>query len=66
MSFYQVLTTLSAGQWITTKVLCWWLPAPVAAKLRPLTHRIAHLIGEHAADPAQILAVPSPTRPLVR
>ena len=26
-------------------------------KTRALTHRIAHLIGEHGADPAQILAV---------
>ena len=29
-------------------------------------HRIAHLIGEHGADPAQILAVTFPTRPLGR
>ena len=36
-------------------VLCWWLPALVAE--RPALHRIAHLIGEHGVDPAQILAV---------
>ena len=28
-----------------------------SGKTRALTHRIAHLIGEHSADPAQILAV---------
>ena len=28
-----------------------------SGKTRALTHRIAHLIGEHGADPAQILAV---------
>ena len=27
-----------------------------SGKTRALTHRIAHLIGEHGADPAQILA----------
>ena len=28
-----------------------------SGKTRALTHRIAHLIGEYGADPAQILAV---------
>ena len=28
-----------------------------SGKTRALTHRIAHLIGEHGADPGQILAV---------
>ena len=28
-----------------------------SGKTRALTHRIAHLIGEHGADPSQILAV---------
>ena len=28
-----------------------------SGKTRALTHRIAHLIGEHGTDPAQILAV---------
>ena len=28
-----------------------------SGKTRALTHRIAHLIGEHGADPAQVLAV---------
>ena len=28
-----------------------------SGKTRALTHRIAHLIGEHGADPVQILAV---------
>ena len=32
-------------------------PGAGSSEIRALTHRIAHLIGEHGADPAQILAV---------
>ena len=48
--------TPSAGQSITMKAPCWWWLV-LAWQNRALTHRIAHLIGAHGVDPAQVLAV---------
>ena len=56
MSFLAALTMPNGGLSIITKVHYCWLLALVAVRRAPL-HRIAHLIGEHGADPAQILAV---------
>ena len=55
MSFLAGLNDAQRRLWITIKGPCWWQEPEVARPV--LTHRIAHLIGEHGADPAQILAV---------